>query len=70
MANVIPLSLIHETLESTTIEGYKFETGTCVIAQLACFNLDPSQFPDPMKLKPERHLDPSTSKKPERADHC
>uniref|UniRef100_A0A914YWU5 Cytochrome P450 n=1 Tax=Panagrolaimus superbus TaxID=310955 RepID=A0A914YWU5_9BILA len=60
LANVIPLSLIHETLEQTTIENYKFENGTCVIAQLACFNLDPSHFPNPMKFEPERHLNSLT----------
>uniref|UniRef100_A0AC35GL42 Cytochrome P450 n=1 Tax=Panagrolaimus sp. PS1159 TaxID=55785 RepID=A0AC35GL42_9BILA len=64
LANVIPLSLIHETLEPTEIENYKFETGTCVIAQLACFNLNPLNFPNPTKFKPERHLDSLTEFSP------
>lgn len=56
IANVIPLSLVHETLEPCEIAGHKFNVGTAVIAQLACFNLDPKVFPDPEKCIPERHI--------------
>uniref|UniRef100_A0A1I8AJ18 AN1-type domain-containing protein n=1 Tax=Steinernema glaseri TaxID=37863 RepID=A0A1I8AJ18_9BILA len=62
LTNVIPLSLPHETLDDTTIEGYHIPKGTAVMAQLACVNLDPDEYEEPEKCLPERHIDPTTGK--------
>jgi cytochrome P450 len=39
------------------IAGYRITKGTAVIAQLACINLDPSNYEEPLKFDPTRHLD-------------
>eukprot|EP00093_Oithona_nana_P013662 13662.XXX_526995_528524_1 [CDS] Oithona nana genome sequencing. len=49
-------SLLHRLQKDTEVRGFKFKTGTAFIANLQKFLMDPKEFEDPKKLKPERFI--------------
>lgn len=57
IANVVPLNVLHSTLEDTTIGNYSIPKGTLVVPQVSSVLYDERIFPDPMAFKPERFLD-------------
>jgi cytochrome P450 len=54
--NVVP-TLVHETLEDTTVGGYAVPAGTKVVPLFWALHHDESYWGDPWVFRPERFLD-------------
>uniref|UniRef100_A0AC34FUG8 Cytochrome P450 n=1 Tax=Panagrolaimus sp. ES5 TaxID=591445 RepID=A0AC34FUG8_9BILA len=57
IANVVPLNVLHSTLEDTKIRNFAIPKGTLVVPQISSVLFDEKIFPEPMTFKPERFLD-------------
>ena len=51
-------SLPHVLLKDVEVKGYKFKKGTIFASNLHKLLMDPVEFPEPQKFKPERFLSP------------
>ncbi|NWI70083.1 CP2K1 protein, partial [Todus mexicanus] len=56
-ANIVPMSLPHETTEDVTLKGYFIPKGTYIIPLLASVLQDKSQWEKPDIFYPEHFLD-------------
>ncbi|XP_075779482.1 cytochrome P450 2K4-like isoform X2 [Pelodiscus sinensis] len=56
-ANILPMSLPHETTEDVTLKGYFIPKGTYIIPLLASVLRDESQWEKPDTFNPEHFLD-------------
>lgn len=56
-ANLVPLSLIHRTMEPAKLLGYDIPQETWVINSIWALHHDPKYFPEPDKFLPDRFLD-------------
>ena len=56
-AIVAPGSLPHTLLKDTVVNGYKFKKHTVFFTNVQKLLMDPIQFPEPEKYRPERFLD-------------
>ena len=56
-AIVAPGSLPHTLLKDTVVNGHKFKEGTVFFTNVQKLLMDPVQFPEPEKYRPERFLD-------------
>lgn len=56
MANVVPLSIAHRTLEKTKLAGYDIPANTLIVPLLWTAFKDPNHFPNPDEFDPMRFL--------------
>lgn len=56
-----PLGLPHRVTEDDIYNGYFIPAGSLVFANIWAILHDPATYPEPLKFKPERFLDPMTS---------
>ncbi|OBZ67591.1 O-methylsterigmatocystin oxidoreductase [Grifola frondosa] len=54
--NVVPLGIIHRSIEEDEYNGYFIPAGCSVIANIWAFMHDPEVYPDPEAFIPERYL--------------
>ena len=57
LSRVAQGSLIHRLLKDTKVKNYDFQAGQHFVINVEKFLMDPTEFPEPEKLKPERFLD-------------
>ena len=53
-ANILPLSLFHQTKTNVEIGSYSVPPQTVIIPLIGDIMNDPEHFPEPSKFKPER----------------
>ncbi|KAL7863957.1 hypothetical protein AOLI_G00153770 [Acnodon oligacanthus] len=56
-ANVVPLSVVHETTESTQLQGYHLPKGTMILPNLTAILADKEHWKYPDTFNPENFLD-------------
>ncbi|XP_078001377.1 cytochrome P450 2U1-like [Glandiceps talaboti] len=60
--SIVPLSLYHRTICTTSVNGCQIPDDTIIIPNNWAIDHDPDIFEDPFVYKPERFIDPNTSK--------
>ena len=56
VAFIVPISLFHKTLTTTSVEGFTFPKGSVFAANLSFFMNDPKHFESPREFNPDRFL--------------
>ena len=56
MAPVLPVGVLHRTMDDIEFHGYFIPKGTTVLANLYSTHHDPEVFPNPESFRPERFL--------------
>uniref|UniRef100_A0AC35FFY9 Cytochrome P450 n=1 Tax=Panagrolaimus sp. PS1159 TaxID=55785 RepID=A0AC35FFY9_9BILA len=55
--NLLPMNLLHKTLNDVQIGNYLIKKDTAIVPQISAVMFDEKIFPEPHKFKPERFID-------------
>ncbi|OSX64686.1 hypothetical protein POSPLADRAFT_1136478 [Postia placenta MAD-698-R-SB12] len=62
---VLPLALPHSLMQDDEYRGYHIPKGSTIFANSWAVMHDPSLYPDPFEVRPERYLSPSAALNPD-----